>query len=95
MSVREARDVTRAEIAAAIGVDAAALTRWEAGKDAPRDDTLIRLARFFGVTRGWLRWGEQPREAPPPERLEPMPDADPRSDPRPAPAPPRRKRHRG
>lgn len=71
MSARLRRDVTRAEVAQAIGVDGGTVTKWENGEVAPRDDALIRLASFFGVTRGWLRWGELPREAPQPERLPP------------------------
>jgi len=59
MAVRERRDVRPADVAREVGVSGATVSDWEAGKIIPRDDTMERLADFLGVTRGFLRFGEE------------------------------------
>lgn len=62
-SLRDGRDITHVDLAKAAGVTPATVSRWESGESPPKDGALIRLAHYFGVTRGWLRYGEEPREA--------------------------------
>ena len=57
MSVRERRDVSGEEIAAAVGVTPAAYSRWEKGDRTPSEDYVVALAAFFGVTPAYLRYG--------------------------------------
>lgn len=57
MAVRERRDVTQGEIAAAIGITTANYSRWESGHRAPREDALAKLAAYLGVTPAFLRYG--------------------------------------
>lgn len=57
MAVREARDITRGEVAKATGVDPSTVSLWEADKKSPREDTLAKLAEFLGTTPAALRYG--------------------------------------
>lgn len=57
MSARERRDIEQEEIAAAVGVSAAAYSRWEKGQRIPKEDDVQKLAAFFGVTPAYLRYG--------------------------------------
>jgi transcriptional regulator with XRE-family HTH domain len=61
MAVRERRDVKPVEIARAVGVSGAAVSEWEAGKSVPRDDLMVRLADYLGVTPAFLRYGDPVR----------------------------------
>ncbi len=63
-SVRDAKDVQKQDVAKAIGVSNATVGRWEASEVMPDDAKMERLARYFGVTAAWLRYGTEPREAP-------------------------------
>jgi transcriptional regulator with XRE-family HTH domain len=56
MGVREWRDVRRAEIAEAVGVDPSMVTLYERGS-VPSEAVLAKLARFFGTTPAYLRYG--------------------------------------
>jgi transcriptional regulator with XRE-family HTH domain len=76
----EERDIEQSEIAAAAGVTQGSISRYEADATKPDDDTLARLADYFGVTRGWLRFGEGERKplvtlgmVPKPERTKEAP----------------------
>jgi transcriptional regulator with XRE-family HTH domain len=62
-SVREWRDLGHTEIAEAVGISQPTYSRYEADASKPDDDTLGRLADYFGVTRSWLRFGEGERVA--------------------------------
>ncbi len=57
LSVQEQRDVTRHEIAEAVGVDPSTVSLWENDKKSPREETLQRLADYLGVTPAYLRYG--------------------------------------
>lgn len=60
-AAREERDIDQTEIAKAIGIGAkrqAYISRWENGYVVPKDDVLKKLADYYGVTPGWLRYGE-------------------------------------
>lgn len=68
---REHRDIKQTEIAKAIGIGAkkqSYVSKWENGT-MPEDDVLEKLAAFYGVTPGWLRYGtgEQYDEPPIPK----------------------------
>lgn len=56
-AAREARDIDQREIASVIGVTAGAVSRWENDLTVPKDDVIAKLARYFGVTPAWLRYG--------------------------------------
>lgn len=57
LGVRERRDVTRADLAAACRVVPSAVTYWETDEKTPREDALERLAAYLGVTPAYLRYG--------------------------------------
>lgn len=65
-AVRERRDITAAEVAREIGVSTPTYSRYEANLTKPDDDTLARAAKYLGVTRSWLRFGEGEKYAAPP-----------------------------
>lgn len=56
---REARDIDQTEIAKAIGIGAkkqSYVSRWE-NDVIPKDEIIVKLAAFYGVNPGWLRYG--------------------------------------
>lgn len=55
---REAADKTLRELAEAVGMDWAHLSRVERGKGACSDEKKIALARYFDVPVGALFFGE-------------------------------------
>jgi transcriptional regulator with XRE-family HTH domain len=57
-SVREWRDVGHQEIADAVGISQPTYSRYESDSTKPDDETLGRLAAYFGTTRAWLRFAE-------------------------------------
>jgi transcriptional regulator with XRE-family HTH domain len=62
LGVRWRRDVTQADVAAALETTAATVSRWEAGLNVPKEDALAKLAHYLGVTPAYLRYGiEAPR----------------------------------
>jgi transcriptional regulator with XRE-family HTH domain len=68
--VRDRRDVTQLDLAQAVGVANASLSRWEADLASPREEALAKLAAYLGVTPAFLRYGvTEPdlpfRDAPP------------------------------
>lgn len=63
-AVAEERDIAQKDVAKALSVSESTVSRWEAGEVMPRDDVLTRLAKYFGVTPAWLRYGQEPRAAP-------------------------------
>lgn len=60
-SFREERGIEAQEIAAEIGTSKENVSKWLAGKTIPRDKLMLKLAAYFGVTPGWLRYGQEPR----------------------------------
>ncbi len=57
-AARERRDILQKDVAAAIKTTPTTVSRWEAGVNVPDDEMVRRLAKYFGVTPGWLRYGE-------------------------------------
>jgi transcriptional regulator with XRE-family HTH domain len=53
--------VLQSEIAEAVDVTVTAYSRWEGGKRVPQEDDIERLAKYFGVTPAYLRYGISPR----------------------------------
>lgn len=60
---REQRDIGQKDVAEAVGATRPSVSRWEAGGSPPNDEMIARLAAYFGVTPGWLRYGQEPRVA--------------------------------
>ena len=52
--LREDRDLRQVDVAEAVGIDQRSLSNYETGKTNPDSETVIRLARFFGVTCDYL-----------------------------------------
>ena len=47
---REKRGMTKSELAQTMGVDLAAVSRWDSGEAMPRASKLPKLADLFGCT---------------------------------------------
>lgn len=60
--LREAAGLTQAEVARVMGVDPAAVARWDTGQLLPRAAKLPRLADLFGCTIDALYGRESPPE---------------------------------
>ena len=54
-------DIDQLTVAKALKVAPATVSRWENGASIPDDETMNRLAAYFGVTPAWLRYGQEPR----------------------------------
>jgi transcriptional regulator with XRE-family HTH domain len=52
--LREDRDLRQIDVASAVGIDQRSLSNYETGKTNPDSETVIKLARFFGVTCDYL-----------------------------------------
>lgn len=52
--LREDRDLRQLDVANAIGIDQRSLSNYETGKTNPDSETVVKLARFFGVTCDYL-----------------------------------------
>ena len=50
VKLREALQVTDAEVARETGMNSQVLYDWKAGKGKPKADKLKKLAKYFGVT---------------------------------------------
>lgn len=71
-SSRELRSITQRHVADALGVTQTTVGRWEADLKEPTLATIVRLAEWFGVSPGWLAFGEGemvPATAPQPPRM--------------------------
>lgn len=60
-AVRDREDIDRSVVAKAIGVSPSTYSRYEADLTKPPDDVLGLLARYYGTTRAYLRFGEGER----------------------------------
>ena len=56
--LRERDGLTDYQVAKSIGVNQTVFSDWRRGKSEPKNDKLVKLARFFGVTLDWLVTGE-------------------------------------
>lgn len=52
--LREQRDLGQKEAAESLGISGTVLSRYESGARTPDTATLVRLARFYGVTTDYL-----------------------------------------
>lgn len=52
--LREDRDLRQTDVAKAVGIDQRSLSNYETGKTSPDSETIVRLAKFFGVTCDYL-----------------------------------------
>ena len=52
--IRTRRNLTQADVAAAIGVSTVVYSRYETGKRQPSTEILLQLADLFGVTVDYL-----------------------------------------
>lgn len=58
------RDITQVEMAEVIGATPETYSRYESGKRKVPDEAIFALAKFYGVTPGFIRYGETSTEAP-------------------------------
>lgn len=52
--LREDRDLRQIDVAEKVGIDQRSLSNYETGKTNPDSETVVRLARFFGVSCDYL-----------------------------------------
>lgn len=52
--LREAKKVTQSQLGEYIGAKKSAISLWESGKRQPDQETLVRLASYFGVSVDYL-----------------------------------------
>ena len=52
--LREDRDLRQLDVAKATGIDQRSLSNYETGKTNPDSETVVKLARFFGVSCDYL-----------------------------------------
>ena len=52
--LREDRDLRQVDVAEGVGIDQRSLSNYETGKTNPDSETIIKLARFFGVSCDYL-----------------------------------------
>lgn len=57
---REARGLTQADVAAAMGQDQSTVAHWESGRNKPSSDKADKLADLFAVTTEWLLYERGP-----------------------------------
>jgi transcriptional regulator with XRE-family HTH domain len=58
-SARERKDVTQAMIAEAVGLVPETYSRYENGRRKVPEDVITALAKYFGTTRAFIRYGEE------------------------------------
>lgn len=52
--LREEKQITQKDLAKIIEVDKTLISKWERGRKRPVYEDLISLAKYFGVTVGYL-----------------------------------------
>lgn len=59
--LRELRGVfkTQEEVATAVGIDRASLSRYENGQQIPSDEVKLALAQYYGVTVGSIFFADE------------------------------------
>lgn len=50
---------SQTEVAKGLGISVSALSMYEAGERVPRDEVKEQLARYYGLTVGFLFFGEK------------------------------------
>lgn len=56
------RDVTPYRVGKATGIATSTLTDWKKGKSTPKQDKLIKIAEYFGISLEYLVTGKEPLE---------------------------------
>lgn len=56
---RKAQGLTQDDVCGQLGITQATLSRYENDQRAPDDETLVNFARIYGVTVGFLRYGQR------------------------------------
>jgi transcriptional regulator with XRE-family HTH domain len=57
-AARERRDISQKEVALEVGVSNPVISETESGKTYPSNATLVKLARYFGVSERFLEYGD-------------------------------------
>lgn len=52
--LRKSKDITQADLAKAMGLSQQAVARWEVNRSEPDNETMRRLASYFGVSSDYL-----------------------------------------
>lgn len=52
------KNLKQADIVRATGKSSAAVAKWLSGQNVPKMDSLVKIARLFGVTPNWLATGQ-------------------------------------
>ena len=58
LSLRKARNLLQADVAAAVGISRPFLSALETGADVPGRGTLVALAQYYNVSLDWLAGGQ-------------------------------------
>lgn len=58
-ALRKQKNLTQEEVAQALYVSRTAVSKWESGRGAPSIDSLMAIARFYGVTVDALLTGDE------------------------------------
>lgn len=56
--LRKSLKLTQTDFGARIGVTGSSITNYESGARNPGDAIILSICREFGVSEGWLRYGE-------------------------------------
>lgn len=62
--LREARGVSREQLAVDLRIKFATLVNLERGRNKPRVELAERIYAYFGVPLGSIQWGVTPKETP-------------------------------
>lgn len=63
-TLRQARgNRSQKEVANELGISISALSMYESGERSPRDDLKVRMAKLYGLTVGYLFFGEKVHES--------------------------------
>lgn len=54
LSLREEKNITRAELARKVGVSKTTIQKWEEGSTSPRRDKIVILSQIFNVDEAYL-----------------------------------------
>ena len=54
LELRKERNLTQAQLASAIGVNARAVSYWELNVNEPKASYIYNMAKFFGVSSDYL-----------------------------------------
>ena len=58
--LRDSRNVKDADVSKATGITKSTFSDWKNGRSKPKDEKLLKIADYFGVTLDYLRTGMGP-----------------------------------